>query len=165
MSKRTDSRARHETGFRFLRPGASAIANLNKMNVKGEVVDSRGNTVVDSLRIVSQRTTHQSGSPYVLATFHRLETLTSAKRLQTLILAAQTHQVTSVMQKPTAIILHRRGLLDRLDDNVEHVPALPRLRRSDQTCSICLCRWRHYSGTACRSRIAAADSTNSFRTI
>ena len=110
-------------------PDDEAEKNLVDMKVKGKIVHTRGNTVTDALRLVSEKSNVDADRPYLLATFHRLETLRSAERMkqmvETLNVAAETHRVKFVMHKPTEKALHSRGLLDHLGSGVQRLPMQP----------------------------------------
>lgn len=107
-------------------PDEKAEANLKRMRVRGRIVATRGNTVADSIRLAGDSFSPENDEPYILATFHRLETLRSSERLDKLIeslnVAAEQCRVKFVMHKPTEACLTKRGLLDQLSQNVERLP-------------------------------------------
>lgn len=108
-------------------PDQQAIANLKQMKVRGEIVDTGGNTVVDAVRLACEQAKATTDDPpYILATFHRLETLRSRQRVATLVetlnLAAKRFPIKFVIHKPTRKALVRFKLLDQLSDGVEQLP-------------------------------------------
>ena len=99
------------------------------MKVLGEIVQTKGNTVIDSLRLVVDRQTGSSREPYLLATFHRLETLNSRKRMKAAVNllneATKYHPVKFVTHKPTEKALGKYQLRDKLGPLVEQLPMQP----------------------------------------
>ena len=69
-------------------PSEEAAQNLSRMNLTGRVEQLRGNTVADSLRIISGVPTarvHIPEEPFAVVTCHRVETITNNKRLRRVI--------------------------------------------------------------------------------
>ncbi|WP_182865108.1 UDP-N-acetylglucosamine 2-epimerase [Rhodopirellula sp. JC639] len=106
-------------------PSQEAAQNLTTMNVRGKVVPVCGNTVVDSLRMVLNEEEPRDDlpkMPYVLATCHRLETITHRKRFADAIRAinevSSKIDVEFVIHRPTKNYLRRFGLADQLNANV-----------------------------------------------
>jgi UDP-N-acetylglucosamine 2-epimerase (non-hydrolysing) len=106
-------------------PSDEATKNLTAMKVRGKVIRAEGNTVVDSLRIVAAAKTpgvDLPTVPFVLATCHRMETITRRKRLAAVIEAinqiAESIHVEFVVHGPTQTYLQRFGLNEKLHENV-----------------------------------------------
>lgn len=110
-------------------PDRPAVENLERVKVLGEIVQTKGNTVIDSLRLVVDRQTGSSREPYLLATFHRLETLNSRKRMKAAVNllneATKYHPVKFVTHKPTEKALGKYQLRDKLGPLVEQLPMQP----------------------------------------
>lgn len=100
-------------------PDAAATANLRRMRrVRGRIVTTSGNTIIDALRhsLGDSRPTPSSG-PVVLTT-HRFENIRSARRLRAFVALAR-HIATSnrtlfVIHGATRVALERLGLEDEL---------------------------------------------------
>jgi UDP-N-acetylglucosamine 2-epimerase len=99
-------------------PDAAALANLEAMRPKGRVVALRGNTVVEALAH-SLDLREPSHGPAVI-TMHRVENLTSRRRVDRLIETverlAATMPVRFVLHRPTEEALARSGTRRRLAD-------------------------------------------------
>lgn len=99
--------------------------NLKKEKVKGEIINTQGNTLFDSIRYILNHNEYQNFQPplsdYVLATIHRTENLYNKKRLKIAVKAIQMtsndHKVYFVLYKSTQTILKKRGYLDELNKN------------------------------------------------
>jgi len=109
-------------------PDDTAMSNLDRMRVSGQRIPTRGNTVLDALRLqeASGVTSGRRPGRFVLATCHRLETLKS-RRLLTAVVECLNHvagqySVLFVMHKPTETALRKHHLLGRLADGVEPLP-------------------------------------------
>jgi UDP-N-acetylglucosamine 2-epimerase (non-hydrolysing) len=104
-------------------PSEEAQRNLEQMGVRGTVFRVSGNTVADALRAVRPPDDVPSPEgPYVLATCHRLETITNGKRLTAVVdlfnTVAREFSVVFVLHKPTANYLDKFGLTKRVAPNV-----------------------------------------------
>ncbi len=109
-------------------PSEEAAQNLSLMNVTGHIERLNGNTVADSLRIISavpHAGTHIPEKPFALVTCHRLETITNKKRLQRVIAlvnrVAEQLPVVFVMHEPTRRFLSRFGLDNLLGPNIRRL--------------------------------------------
>lgn len=106
-------------------PSDSAYENLRRMKIKGEIINVDGNTVVDSLRLVQniKTTINIPQIPFVLASCHRLETITQRRKLQQVVNlfndVAKTIKVVFVTHKPTRKYLEKFGLLDKISDDIK----------------------------------------------
>lgn len=106
-------------------PSCEAEQNLNRMKLNGKILRVDGNTVVDSLRMVLKVGADEeqpSANPFVLATCHRLETITRRQRLASVVDAinqvAERIRVVFVLHQPTRESLNRFTLTEKLHDNV-----------------------------------------------
>ena len=106
-------------------PSRIAYDNLQRMKVKGKIVQVDGNTVVDSLRLMQNvpATIDIPVEPFALAACHRLETITRRKKLEKVVQllneVAKTIKVIFVTHKPTRKYLERFNLLGILSGNIE----------------------------------------------
>lgn len=106
-------------------PSDEAESNLTTMKVCGKIIRAEGNTVVDSLQMVPTIDVldpDMPTKPFVLATCHRLETITRRQRLAAVVkainqIAANIH-VEFVVHDPTRNYLKRFGLDKTLHENV-----------------------------------------------
>lgn len=98
-------------------PDSSAVANLEKMRVRGRVVPLSGNTSADSLTSAS---TVAQGSGPVVVTMHRVENLHRASTVEAFIRlverVAQLYPVRFVLHGPTRATLTSAGAVKRLED-------------------------------------------------
>jgi len=105
-------------------PSEEARSNLEAMKVRGSVVNVDGNTVVDALRLMegTAATIEIPKQPFALATCHRLETITRAKRLQQVVSLlnrfAERMQVLFVIHAPTLKYLKKFGLKEKISPKV-----------------------------------------------
>lgn len=106
-------------------PSDDAERNLTTMKVRGKVIRAEGNTVVDSLRMVLATdgpVTDLPVVPFVLATCHRMETITRPRGLAAVVEAinqiASSIHVVFVVHGPTRNYLQRFGLNEKLHPNV-----------------------------------------------
>lgn len=105
-------------------PSEEARGNLEAMKVRGSVVKVDGNTVVDALRLMegTAATIEIPKQPFALATCHRLETITRAKRLQQVVTLlngfAEQIQVLFVIHTPTLKYLKKFGLEEQISPKV-----------------------------------------------
>ena len=98
-------------------PDEQALANLRRMQVKGEVVALPGNTVVESLQHeLDGRDAAADGA--VIVTMHRVENLNRRERVEELVGTVERivrdHPVRFVQHGPTIDTLRRRGFDRRL---------------------------------------------------
>lgn len=112
-------------------PGPEASANLDAMGVRGRIVETTGNTIVETLRGAVGDDPPPPGSGPVLMQLHRQENLRSRSRLGRFVdLAcrlATDHPVRFVLHGATQVAVRRRGLVVRLRDaGVETSGLLPR---------------------------------------
>ena len=111
-------------------PDADAVANLQRMRVRGQVVPLPGNTVVEALHHeLAMRGSAAADGP-VVVTMHRVENLNRRERVEQLVAAveriAATRPVRFVQHGPTVETLRRRGWEQRLRAaGVELVPLAP----------------------------------------
>jgi UDP-N-acetylglucosamine 2-epimerase (non-hydrolysing) len=98
-------------------PDPEAVANLQAMKVRGEVVLLPGNTVVEALHHELGLAGEAAQGP-VIVTMHRVENLNRRERVEQLVALverlARDHEVRFVQHGPTIDTLRRRGLDDRL---------------------------------------------------
>lgn len=108
-------------------PSAEAAENLRRMKVNGKIVQIDGNTVVDALRYIEnvKVTVKIPVEPYALAACHRLETITSRKRLEQVVAMlnrlSQEIKVIFVTHKPTQKYLGKFGLKEKILSGVEAI--------------------------------------------
>lgn len=120
-------------------PSDWAMDNLNRMGYAAKSIHAGGNTVVDTIRFARARYTGKDrpGEPYVVVTIHRVETLYSSRRMNTVVTfleeIARQRRVLFVLHEPTRKQLERRNLLDRLQRNsrIEMMPLQPYLKFLD----------------------------------
>lgn len=105
-------------------PSEEAQSNLEAMNVRGCVIKVKGNTIVDALRLMEKvpATIKMPDGPFALATCHRLETITSRKRLEQVVSllnrVSRQIKVVFVTHKPTRQYLKRFSLADKLNPEI-----------------------------------------------
>ncbi len=110
-------------------PSDWACENLRKMRLEGKTIHAGGNTIIDTLRFAATRSsgTRPAGS-YVVATLHRVETIYSGSRLETVIALLERigreRRVLFVLHEPTRQQLVRRGLYAKLE-NLRFVELMP----------------------------------------
>lgn len=114
-------------------PSAGALANLERMDLKGEKHDLGVNTNLEALKY-SRSQRHEPPadiSDYALFVIHRVETLHNRKRMRVVLdlihRLARVKQLVFVLHPPTELILKKRGEYQRLDehDNITLRPLLP----------------------------------------
>lgn len=109
-------------------PDAEALANLERMRVRGRVVALSGNTSLEAVRHAAPAE-ETGGGPAVL-TMHRVENLHRRHRLEGFVdlaarIAAERPTVV-VLHEPTATALSQAGLDRRLDEaGVTTLPLVP----------------------------------------
>jgi len=105
-------------------PSGEAENNLKSMNVRGRVINVGGNTVVDAIRLMQNVpvTVEVPKEDFALATCHRLETITSRKRLQKVVSllnrVAERIKVVFVTHKPTRKYLEKFSLTGKLNPSI-----------------------------------------------
>lgn len=109
-------------------PDEIAVANLQRMRLRGRVVPLTGNTVVEALRHSLSAGVVEEGPAVV--TMHRVENLTSRRRVESfarvVLRIAARHRVRFVVHGPTEQTLRRGGIRRTLEDaGVELVPLVP----------------------------------------
>jgi UDP-N-acetylglucosamine 2-epimerase len=116
-------------------PSEFAVSNLRAMRYGFKTVDTRGNTIVEAVRYAREAaaTAKRPSGPYVVATIHRVETIYSPTRLQTVVSVleqiAKDRTVLFVLHDPTRRRLQRADLLDRLShsESIQLLPLQPYL--------------------------------------
>ena len=109
-------------------PGDWAMENLRSMNVYGEIFNSGGNTVIDSVRMILGGKMCQAKEQFCLATFHRMENIYSDKRIRMIVEAlgyiSSRIEVRLVLHGSTESRLRTTGLLSSLE-GLENLHMLP----------------------------------------
>lgn len=99
-------------------PDAAAVENLRAMRVRGRIIPTSGNTVVDALRY-SLRDTSVAPTGAVIATMHRVENLHRGSRVEGFIRILERvsakFPVHLVLHGPTTTVLRECGGLSRLE--------------------------------------------------
>ena len=115
-------------------PSEWACENLKKMHLEGKTIHAGGNTIIDTLRFAASRFSGtRPAGPYVVATLHRVETLYSRSRLETVVALLERigreRRVLFILHEPTRQQLIRRGLYAKLENlsSVELMPIQPYL--------------------------------------
>jgi len=104
-------------------PSAMAMANMERMKLKGEKHDIGVNTNIEALKYSRGKDATASPAPadYALFAIHRVETLHNAGRFDTVVSlaerAAQERPVIFVLHPPTERVLKKNGGYRRLADN------------------------------------------------
>jgi UDP-N-acetylglucosamine 2-epimerase len=104
-------------------PSNWAAGNLEKMGVKGKVVDTGQNTAVEALYYSLEKNSEPSpiDPPYSVMTVHRMETIFSKKLLSFVVdtaeRIAQDMSVVFVVHEATRKQLERFGFLNRIINN------------------------------------------------
>ncbi|MCC5860115.1 MAG: UDP-N-acetylglucosamine 2-epimerase [Ectothiorhodospiraceae bacterium] len=127
-------------------PGAWAAANLKG---RRNVVDTAGNTILDTLRLTLEDMPSQNEEPpYVVVSIHRLENLYSATRLGLIVeeveRISRTHPVRFVLHPATERRLAAAGHLGKLQTH-PNVVLLPRMT------------YRPFIHMAARARLVITD--------
>ena len=100
-----------------------ACNNLRKKHAKRKIIDTRYNTVLDTVRhtLQSKPTMELPKGEYVVFAIHRKETLYIESRLEKAIeslkLIAKEHKVLFILHKNTEYTLKNKGYLDMLTEN------------------------------------------------
>jgi UDP-N-acetylglucosamine 2-epimerase (non-hydrolysing) len=86
-------------------PSAEAEANLTRAGVKGLVVNTQGNTLMDAVRLATTGQHAVPTEPYAMCNLHRFENLNSPERWKTLIettlMAAQKVKIIFILHPQT----------------------------------------------------------------
>lgn len=104
--------------------------NLRRMKVRGQIVPTRANTILDTIRMLEGRpvTVEIPKEPFVVVSCHRFELIYNRKRmlwmLEALELLARQYLVVVSVHEPTENRLRHYGLWDRLASmkNVKLIP-------------------------------------------
>ncbi len=111
-------------------PSDETAENLIQMKIRGQVVKIDGNTVADSLRLAGKAASTASipEDQFVLATCHRLETITKSSQLKKVVALmnriAEQIPVVFVAHKPTQTYLKRFGLNKYLHPGISKIDIL-----------------------------------------
>ena len=101
-------------------PDAVSVANLEKMKVKGDIVETGGNTSIDAVAHVVTNGSDTTSNGAGLITIHRVENLHRRGRVDALIeLLAKTAAMGPVkfhVHQPTELALRKAGKWDGLAD-------------------------------------------------
>jgi UDP-N-acetylglucosamine 2-epimerase len=96
-------------------PDEVAVANLRAMRLRGRIVATRANTVVDALRDALGDDLPEVASGPVVLSLHRLENLHRPARLRAFVALAtrigRGARVRFVLHPPTRLLLERHGLV------------------------------------------------------
>lgn len=104
-------------------PSAAAMANMERMNLKGEKHDIGVNTNLEALKYSLGKETRRSPAPasYALFAIHRVETLHNAGRVDTVVTLAERvareRPVIFVLHPPTELVLRKNGGYRRLAEH------------------------------------------------
>jgi UDP-N-acetylglucosamine 2-epimerase (non-hydrolysing) len=126
-------------------PGGEALANLRRERVKGEIVDTRQNTVRDALTLALDSTAlavEPPAEPFGLVSIHRFELIEREHLLEPLLSMLREHSrrqpLLFIDHSTTAAVIDRTPRLrDLFDDRFRRIPRQPYiqfialLRRAD----------------------------------
>jgi len=104
-------------------PSKEAHDNLIKENVKGQIINTKANTVLDSIRMALEKNNEIEipFSDYILVTIHRVENIYSRKRMKFIMRVlekiSKDEKILFILHKPTKEKLASYGLLSRLKKN------------------------------------------------
>ena len=110
-------------------PDEKAVSNLVALKVKGRIEETTTNTGIESLEENIEEVNRASGP--VIATLHRVENLHRKKRLKGFLklleqITQKGQQVLFVLHQPTQEILHKQGLIKKLEEmGIKTVPLMP----------------------------------------
>lgn len=102
-------------------PDVVAVNNLS--GIKGEVINTKGNTLLDAWNHFSKNGLDEKGDtgPAGVVSLHRYENFKSREVVEKVVslveLIAERHQLNFVMHKPTEAALKKYGLFSRLSQN------------------------------------------------
>jgi len=120
-------------------PSSWAMDNLTRMGYRDKSINAGGNTVIDTIRYARSRqgATDRPVEPYVVVTIHRVETIFSSSRMDTVVTfleeIARERRVLFVLHEPTLKRLERFHHLGRLqrNDRIDIMPLQPYLKFLD----------------------------------
>lgn len=99
-------------------PDKTSVENLQRLRVRGRIIPTSGNTVIDALRFSSEGMAVRPSGP-VIATMHRVENLHRRHRLvgfvDLLVRVAEHWPTLMYLHAPTQSALEAAGQLQRLD--------------------------------------------------
>jgi UDP-N-acetylglucosamine 2-epimerase (non-hydrolysing) len=116
--------------FLLFPPNQWSQENLRRWSVRGRIVCTGANTVLDSVRLIAPHGQVHGTEPCGVVTLHRNETFLNRKAaesaVEALVAAAHVHRLTFVMHKFTERMLDRYGLMTRLRSApIETLGSLP----------------------------------------
>ncbi len=146
-------------------PDAEAEANLRRMKVKGTIVNSGANTVLDTIRMTAglSAAVDIPKQPFVVVSCHRYELIYNQARLTWLLdaieLVSKRFMVVFAVHEPTRLRLVQYGLWERLAA-MPNVRLIPPQNYADfvalERASVCVMadggsvqEETHYTGTPC----------------
>src|SRR4029079_17900524 len=98
-------------------PTPDAVANLERLRIKGRVVPLSANTSVEAVRYAQESTAAPNAGP-VVVTMHRVENVHRRERVlqfvDTVLRIAADHPVRFVVHGPTQHAIDRAGLVPKL---------------------------------------------------
>jgi UDP-N-acetylglucosamine 2-epimerase (non-hydrolysing) len=109
-------------------PGARAAANLRAMKVRGEIIDTGGNTIRDALELVSPDTLdiELPSEPFGLVSLHRFELLGKPGALRAILEllreASRSRPILFVDHPVTAAAIAAHNLGSLFDERLRRVP-------------------------------------------
>jgi UDP-N-acetylglucosamine 2-epimerase (non-hydrolysing) len=109
-------------------PGAGAASNLRAMKVRGEIVDTGGNTIHDALAMVrpSSPQLEPTTTPFGLASLHRFELLADPIALRAILKllrrASRSTPILFIDHPVTVAALAKHDLDSMFDDRLRRVP-------------------------------------------
>lgn len=109
-------------------PGAPAVANLCAMKVRGEIVDTGGNTISDAIELVppGAPAIELPSEPFGLVSLHRFELLSKPGALRAIVeLLRETSRSTPILfadHPVTAAAIAAHDLGSLFDDRMRRVP-------------------------------------------
>jgi UDP-N-acetylglucosamine 2-epimerase (non-hydrolysing) len=113
-------------------PGEQTVANLHAERVKGEIVDTLRNTVIDALALAPPVAPPQlglAGERFGIVTIHRFELLSNSDELRALIeLLHETSRTVPLLfvdYPVTAAVIKAQGLSDHFDERLRRIPRQP----------------------------------------
>lgn len=116
-------------------PGAAAVANLSRERVRGEIVDTRQNTIRDALEIALDKrapTVELPAKPFGLVSIHRFELIERPHLLQPFLEVLRDHSrhqpLLFIDHSTTQAVLDRSPALQTLfDDRFQRIARQPYL--------------------------------------
>ena len=146
-------------------PDATAEANLRRMRVKGTIINSGANTVLDTIRMTGSLASNVDipTQPFVVVSCHRYELIYNQARMAWLMdaleLVSRRYLVVFAVHEPTRLRLVQYGLWNRLA-SMPNVKLIPPQNYADfialERASVCVLadggsvqEETHYMGTPC----------------